>query len=39
MREVQMKRVSPRQLIVPVAAVLFTFWLILPANAQTFSSS
>lgn len=34
-----MKRVSPRQLIVPVAAVLFTFWLILPANAQTFSSS
>jgi hypothetical protein len=39
MREVQMKRVSPRQLIVPVAAVLFTFWLISPANAQTFSSS
>jgi hypothetical protein len=41
MREVQMKRVSHRQLIVPAAAVLFAaaFGLISPANAQTFSSS
>ena len=41
MREVQMKRVSHRQLIVPAAAALFAaaFGLISPANAQTFSSS
>jgi hypothetical protein len=41
MREVQMKRVFPRQHTAPVAAILFaaTFWLISPANAQTFSSS
>ena len=41
MREVQMKRVPHRQLIVPAAAVLFAaaFGLISPANAQTFSSS
>ena len=41
MREVQMKRVSHRQLIVPTAAALFAaaFGLISPASAQTFSSS
>ena len=41
MREVQMKRVPHRQLIVPAAAALFAaaFGLISPANAQTFSSS
>jgi hypothetical protein len=41
MREVQMKRVPRRQLIVPAAAALFAaaFGLISPANAQTFSSS
>ena len=41
MREVQMKRVPHRQLIVPAAATLFAaaFGLISPANAQTFSSS
>jgi hypothetical protein len=41
MREVQMKRVSHRQAIVPVAAALFAaaFGLISPASAQTFSSS
>ena len=41
MREVQMKRVSDRQLIVPTAAALFAaaFGLISPASAQTFSSS
>jgi len=41
MREVQMKRVPHRQFIVPTAAALFAaaFGLILPANAQTFSSS
>ncbi|MEH2518794.1 hypothetical protein V1279_004367 [Bradyrhizobium sp. AZCC 1610] len=41
MREVQMKRVPRRQLIVPTAAALFAaaFSLISPANAQTFSSS
>ena len=41
MREVQMKRVSDRQLIVPTAAALFAaaFGLIAPASAQTFSSS
>jgi hypothetical protein len=41
MREVQMKRVPHRQLIVPAAAALFVaaFGLILPAGAQTFSSS
>jgi hypothetical protein len=41
MREVQMKRVSHRQLMVPTAAALFAaaFGLISPASAQTFSSS
>ena len=41
MREVQIKRVSHRQLIVPTAAALFAaaFGLISPASAQTFSSS
>ena len=41
MREVQMKRVPRRQLIVPAAAALFAaaFGLISPASAQTFSSS
>jgi hypothetical protein len=41
MREVQMKRVPHRQLIVPAAAALLAaaFGLISPANAQTFSSS
>ena len=41
MREVQMKRVRRRQLIVPAAAALFAaaFGLISTANAQTFSSS
>jgi hypothetical protein len=41
MREVQMKRVPRRQLILPAAAALFAaaFSLISPANAQTFSSS
>ena len=41
MREVQMKRVPHRQLIVPAAAALFAaaFGLISPASAQTFSSS
>jgi hypothetical protein len=41
MREVQMKRVPRRQLIVPAAAALLAaaFGLISPANAQTFSSS
>jgi hypothetical protein len=41
MREVQMMRVSDRQLIVPTAAALFAaaFGLISPASAQTFSSS
>jgi len=41
MREVQMKRVPHRQLIVPAAVALFAaaFGLISPANAQTFSSS
>jgi hypothetical protein len=41
MREVQMKRVLRRQLIVPAAAARFAaaFSLISPANAQTFSSS
>src|SRR4029450_10231496 len=41
MREVQMKRIPRRQLIVPAAAALFaaTFSPISPANAQTFSSS
>jgi hypothetical protein len=41
MREVQMKRVPHRQIIVPAAAALFAaaFGLISPANAQTFSSS
>src|SRR5258707_15645936 len=41
MREVQMKRVPHRQLIVPAAATVFAaaFGLISPANAQTFSSS
>jgi hypothetical protein len=41
MREVQMKRVSHRQLTVPTAAALFAaaFGLISPASAQTFSSS
>ncbi|MEH2544472.1 hypothetical protein V1283_001117 [Bradyrhizobium sp. AZCC 2262] len=41
MREVQMKRVSHRQAIVPAATALFAaaFGLISPASAQTFSSS
>ena len=41
MREVQMKRVPHRLLIVPAAAALFAaaFGPISPANAQTFSSS
>ena len=41
MREVQTKRVSHRQLIVPTAAALFAaaFGLISPVSAQTFSSS
>ena len=41
MREVRMKRVPHRQLIVPAAVALFAaaFGLISPANAQTFSSS
>jgi hypothetical protein len=41
MREVQMKRVSPRQPVAPAAAALFAaaICLISPAGAQTFSSS
>ena len=41
MREVQMKRVSHRQLIVPAIAALIAagYGLISPANAQTFGSS
>ena len=41
MQEVQMKRVSHRQAIVPAATALFAaaFGLISPASAQTFSSS
>jgi hypothetical protein len=41
MREVQMKRVSHRQLIMSSAAALIAagYGLISPANAQTFSSS
>jgi len=41
MREVQMKRVSHRQAIVPAATALFAaaLGLISPASAQTFSSS
>ena len=38
MREVQMKRVPRRQLVVPAATALL-FVLISPASAQTFSSS
>jgi hypothetical protein len=40
MQEVQMKRISHRQPIVPAAALLAAaFSLISPAGAQTFSSS
>jgi hypothetical protein len=41
MREVQMKRVSHRQLILPAIAALIAagYGLISPGNAQTFGSS